>query len=318
MELPSFPGICERDIDLLLLEELWATPAFGAWLIDRCAADGEVLQRVTEVKKSVTQSSGESDLELTWQRNDGTFAKLLIENKVDAGFQRDQAARYHQRSQDYVANGICVSVWTVVLAPAAYFQADRGSYGFDAAVTYQELQEWYRSAALGKRAEYKVGMLDAAIRKATLGYNPIPDDAVSQFWRAYWDLSLSEAPELGMAQPDMKPAGSTWIYFAPDGLPSNVWLIHKLPRGSVELTIGGAGYRLGKSRMMLQAVLELGMTIDRAGKSISVRLNVPALNIAQDMNEQRDAAIAGMAAAKRLLSWAQTHAELLQVAAQPD
>lgn len=309
METPDIPGICERDIDLLLLEELWVMPEFAACLITHACC--EHLASVVAVKKSVTQSRGESDLEVTFSRTEGGQGRLLIENKVDASFQRDQAARYRQRADDYVRNGQCERAWTLVIAPAAYFGSAKENYGFDATLTYEQLKEWYVSAGLGARGAYKVGVLTAAIAKASLGYNPIQDDPVSRFWHDYWEVSVAEAPELGMSRPGPKPAGSNWIYFAPGGLPHGTWLLHKVSTGAIELSIGGTGERLGEVRAILQPILDAGMQVERTGKSSSVRVPVSPLNMAAPLSEQVAAARTCMTAAQQLLQWAVRNRGLL-------
>jgi hypothetical protein len=311
---PDIPGVCERDIDLLLLEELWANPAFRDWFISQSVTDA-VLGQLVEVKRSVTQSSGESDLELTWQQVDGSCSRLLIENKVDAGFQRDQAARYRQRAQDCVANGQCSRAWTVLVAPDAYYGSAPRPLGFDVTLTYEQVRDWFVHSRLDSRSTFKAGLLTAAINKASLGYNPIADDAVSRFWQQYWEMSVALAPELAMNRPGPKPAGSTWIYFAPAGLPSAVWLVHKFANGIVELNLGGAAKRLGDLRAVLGPALDSGMTVERTGKSASIRVQVPVLNAAQEIATQEADVRVGISAAVRVLAWARANRDAVEHAA---
>jgi hypothetical protein len=107
-----------------------------------------------------------------------------------------------------------------------------------------------------------------------------------------------------MKRPATKPAGSTWIYFAPTGLPPATWLVHKLSNGVVDLSLGGAGERIGELRDVLRPVLANGMVAERTGKSSSIRIAVPAINISRDFAEQREKVLSGMRGARRLLAWA--------------
>ncbi len=308
---PRISGVCERDIDLLLLEELWVNAVFRAWFIARATGSVADAMDLFKARRSVTQSSGESDIEVAWRGLDGADCRLLIENKVDAGFQRDQAARYRQRADDYVASGQCAVATTVLVAPAAYFGSVTASLGFDGTITYEQINEWFKNANLGPRGTYKASVLASAIEKSTLGYNPVADDAVGRFWRAYWEVSLAEAPQLAMPRPGGKVSGSSWIYFAPSGLPPDVWLVHKLNHGCVDLTFGGRGQQLGDLRILLNPVLESGMLLERTGKSSSVRILVPLVNIAREVSSQRVGVSAGLAAAARLLAWASANGESL-------
>ena len=70
-------------MDLLLLEEVWCSPAFRKWLISHCALTADV-DELVEVRRSVTQAIGESDLELVLGSTHGGVVRVLIENKVDA------------------------------------------------------------------------------------------------------------------------------------------------------------------------------------------------------------------------------------------
>jgi len=270
---------------------------------------------LVSVKKSVTQSSGESDLELTWERPDKSHAILLIENKVDAAFQRDQAIRYRERAAVYVASGRYSSAWTLLIAPSAYFGSDPSEHGFDSALRYETLQEWFGQESDDPRGLYRIGILQAAINKATKGYNPIEDDSITRFWHDYWLTCTELAPELGMAKPGPKPANSNWIKFAPGGLPRGMSITHKVMPGLVDLTFSGTGEQLGELSTLLRPILEAGMHVERTGKSSSVRLLVPALSMARSLDEQRDGVLEALEAAKRILAWTKQHRLELEAAA---
>jgi len=68
---PDIPGICERDTDLLLLEEVWCSRTFCKWLVPHCALTATDIDELVEVRRSVTQSNGESDLELVFGTTPG-------------------------------------------------------------------------------------------------------------------------------------------------------------------------------------------------------------------------------------------------------
>jgi len=223
--------------------------------------------------------------------------RVLIENKVDAGFQRDQAARYRERAKIYAAEADCLEATTLLIAPAVYLGDAGNALGFDAVLTYEEIRSWFTASPSDARATYKAAVLTAAINKATIGYNPIANDAVSSFWHAYWQFSGFNAPELSMKRPGGKPAGSTWIYFAPPNLPRETWLVHKLADGYVELTIGGAAGRIGEMQTKLQALLESRMIIERAGMSAAIRIPVPTINAGRLFTEQHEAVALGLAEA---------------------
>jgi hypothetical protein len=110
-------GVCERDLDLLLLEELYSSPAFRSFVSNTAGFPELAEESLTSVFRSVTHSSGESDLELYLELADGQRAVLLIENKIDASLQPAQAERYKQRAGACVASGDVDTARTLLVAP---------------------------------------------------------------------------------------------------------------------------------------------------------------------------------------------------------
>jgi hypothetical protein len=62
-EMP-IAGVCERDIDLLLLEEFIASVHFIQWFTEQINRVDAEIECLLSAQRSVTQSNGESDLEV--------------------------------------------------------------------------------------------------------------------------------------------------------------------------------------------------------------------------------------------------------------
>jgi hypothetical protein len=304
-------GVCERDLDLLLVEELIATSAFRAWLAAAAGLPPIAAHLAPVVKRSVTHSSGESDVEMHVQLADGLSAAVLIENKVDAALQPAQPERYTQRGASYVTDGKCSLVRTLIIAPERYFGSDGSRKGFDAALTYEEVDRWFADRSeLGDRAIYKRALISAAIEKATLGYQPIADRQMTAFWRSYHAWVQRDAPALNMPDPKGRPPGSTFIFFKPDRLPRSLLLVHKFAHGYVDLELAGWGERLSDLRQHVQPIAPVGWTLVRIGKSAALRTVVPALD-ATSPDSQEAEAVEGVRAAVQILSWLREHQETL-------
>lgn len=136
-------SVCERDIDLLVLEEFVSSSNFAEWFIGLIGLTGASGVSVTKVQRSATRFNGESDLEVTLNYR-GTY-RLLIENKISANLQPRQAERYRARGASYRKQGICQGIRTVLLAPEAYFGQPDDLKGFDAKVTYEAVLNWFRN-----------------------------------------------------------------------------------------------------------------------------------------------------------------------------
>jgi hypothetical protein len=307
-------GVVERDIDLLLLEEFLSSELFSRWFIEHALhppGPSNNLGQVRRAGRSVTQSMGESDLEIVFEAADGSRTYLLIENKVNAVFQPAQAERYHLRGRTYLERGDCIAVFTVLVAPARYFGSASTCQGFDGRLSYEALRDWFlEQHGMGPRRLYKAGFLAAAIEKAHYGYQAEADALVTTFWRAYWELAVTEAPELQMDMPPPKPAGAGFVRFRPAGIAAPVSLIHKLRHGCVDLQVTGWANRLAELHAVVAPYLEPDMQVVRAAKASAIRLRVPALDTGRSFVEQIEAVRTGQQAAQRLLGWFRDHPQL--------
>jgi len=297
-------GVSERDIDLLLLEEFIASNAFAQWFIETATNDAFEVETCLLAHQSVTQANGESDLEVTLQLRDQSRVLLLIEDKINASLQPEQAERYLARAQQYREEGRAHRAISILVAPSAYFGDETALKGFDHRLTYEQLRDWFETAPyLGERRRYKASLLTAAIDKATLGWSLDVDAAATAFWHRYWAFVSEHAPEMNMKRPDGVPSGSTFLEHSPRGLPRGVHLIHKM-RGHVDLELRGLGGHLGLVRQQLGDLIADDMRVEAAGKSAAIRLDVPRIAYGCDFETERDALDAAVLSAQRLLALA--------------
>jgi hypothetical protein len=291
-------GICERDIDLLLLEELVASADFRVWFLGKLGIRSDAT--LQQAERSVSAVSGESDLELTFRAGRETV-RVLVENKVDAPLQPDQAGRYHERALAYQKDGVCDRVVTAVIAPEVYFDAG-AKHGFDAFVNYEAVLSWFETAVgLGPRRTYKVAAMRQAIERGRQGWQMVPDVAATSFWRSYWELAEQVAPTLRMPKPAAKPATSSFIRFCPLSLPSDVTLYHKVPYGRVDLQFAGMGNKLTSIQKRFGRFLSPEMRVDRAAKSAAIRIGLDEIDMTAPFANSKRKVEQALAAALALL-----------------
>lgn len=295
------PDARERDIDLLLLEEFVASPHFSSWFLAQINVLGA--DSVIEARRSVRTDTGESDLEITFGSQAGRIL-VLIENKVDQSFQPTQPQRYAERAKRYESSSKYAQVVTVLIAPQSYF-GEGEDFGFDAIVSYEMVQEWFRAADLGKpRTDYKCSLLQTAIDRGRMGWQPVPHEAVSRFWQSYWQLAMTVAPQLSMPPPkEQVPGRSNFVFFRPAALPVDVRLKHKVGAGHVDLEFRGKGDQLA-DLYAREGGLPPGAKIKTAGKSAVVRCYVDPVDMTHEAFSERKETIAkGIGAAAILLEW---------------
>lgn len=299
----SVAGICERDIDLLLLEELHSSECFQSWFLKRIIGRSAVDQKFVSASYSVRQTLGESDLEAWFCDGDDRRICVLVENKINANPQPEQADRYKKRAVAYLEQHKASSAYTAIVAPQTYLNG-RSARGFDADLSYEEIGEWFSTAEnMGTRGQYKIALLTLAVEKGKIGYLPVEDRAVSEFWQEYWQCANEYAPELQMDRPRPKAAGSGFVHFRPHSLPPSVRFLHKLTDGFVDLESARMGKSISDLRQSYEAVLPTGARIERAHKSGVIRIDVPKLNANLAFPEQREAVSSGITSARKLLSW---------------
>lgn len=305
IERISIAGVSERDVDLLLLEEFQSSPSFRLWFQGLVLGrDARSLEFVS-ARRSVIYAAGETDLEVVFADAAGKKIRFLIENKVNAGFQARQAERYRETGNSHVLRDGGTAYHTVLIAPERYFGTDASTRGFDKRLTYETILQWFIQATeLGDRRRYKIALLQSAIEKGTLGYQPIEDAPVTDFWRAYWLMAKDHGRELEMVEPITKASRAGFIYFRPrEKLPRGFEICHKFKKGIVDLHIKGFGRRLNEVDHALRAHLRHDMRLAAAGISAAIRVEVPRLDPGRPFSDQQLQACAGLEAARGLLRW---------------
>jgi hypothetical protein len=147
--------VTERDVDLVLVEELRASSEFTALVIRRAlAGTGAPVERPpteTRVQHSLTRSgeaSGETDvaLRVKWGQES---ALVHIENKIDAPFQERQPERYAEEAARAVSDGEARYATTLLVAPGEYLEATEEGAKFDATLSYEEVSRHLSARAEG-------------------------------------------------------------------------------------------------------------------------------------------------------------------------
>lgn len=305
------PILCtpsERDLDLLLLEEAYVSDDFLDLLLSGIKNKKLQSAPIHSAHHSHVFYNGESDLELSWKISGVGWGRLLVENKINAALQPTQAKRYQERAEQYLKSGRCAVVATLLLAPREYLASLGEQHGFDGQLSYEKIAAWFEQRiAEGRRWEFKLALLRAAIDKPTKSEDSPRDPAATAFWKSYWQVCQERFPQLGMKRPDSAGTGSSWITFSPSGLMVALHLRHKLTRGHADLELGEMGASWATARSRLRPILPCGAEVFKAGQSAAVRMLVPELNFMRPFDTQANQAEAGMAAAAALLDWYNAH-----------
>jgi len=302
-DTPKLEAIAERDIDLLLMEEFESGSGFLEWFIAvtaRWPTDG---LETLGAWHSVSNEHGESDVLVLAHDPGGKRLALLIENKVDAPPQLEQAQRYERRGALGVEAGVWQQFATCIVAPQRYLGAAANASGYQTRVSYEDIAEWMRgNLPPGRRTEFKRHLILAAIEQQRRGYSPKLDAVVTRFFTDYWELAESLFPELHFSHSGPRPSGSTWAELRPPALPKGRSIMHKVMEGFVDLQFAGLGERVDELIRLNPLLLRDGVNFVRATKSAALRIQVPPMDVREDFAARRESAMTALKAALKLLT----------------
>jgi len=289
----------ERDVDLLLAEEFEVNEAFADAVIGHTRFAGRRL-RVIETSVSLATPAGESDLVVVLADSAGERVGLLIEDKIDAVFQPDQAKRYALRARDHQKEERFGEWQVLLLAPQAYLGRLRPEDGFPHTIAYESLAKILRKQG-DRRAIWRAEFLEKAADRRATAWRPTPDAATDAFWDAVWSLASSRYPRLEMSRPRFSK-DNDWLELRPGtfkGRPRRPYIQVKGAQGAVDLT-----FERSDPAWLAQAVaglLDSDMKVTAAGKSAVVRLEMRPFRVAEGFEQAEAAVTDALGAAERLL-----------------
>lgn len=274
MEL-AFAYLRERDIDILLVEELTVSPEFAAWFCEHVSPKLTGV-RVVGVTQSInTKYDGETDIQLVVDTDDGRAA-VLIENKIDARPQPNQALRYRTRGEAGLQAGRWGKFFTCLAATEKYIRGPYEASKFDTCVSYEAILNFFESHE-GARPAFKAAMLREAIEQNRREAEVETHEESTAFFQSYYDLVQEEAATLNPDVPRPRSAGSRWMVFRPESFPIGVTLRHKLPQGEVRLYIRARGDAVLNIASRLRPLLDSDMVVEWTAASVTVHIEAPPI-----------------------------------------
>lgn len=197
--IPTLTHATERDIDLLLVEELFASPEFVRWMFEQAGLPNEIESARVLHSKRRTRSRREIDIFVDVQAASGERAALLIENKLDATEQPDQAESYREEL-DAIADQFARRAMVIVCPSQYAAQHSEFVAKFDAVIPYETLSGYFGSrkqhGVEAVRMRFRRDLIDQAIGKARRGYAPVPNAVIGGFNAQYVALLAQLAPEI--------------------------------------------------------------------------------------------------------------------------
>jgi hypothetical protein len=282
-----FRKVRERDIDLLLLEQLCCSPEFVTWFFLQVTKRRPSSLHLLSAKHSVVGSLGQTDIEVVVADDSGREVVFLIENKVGRTKQPTQSERYEERRTTYSGRECHV----VLVAPSRYATTSFVK-GYESVVKLEDVFKWFQDNELDSiRKVFKIALLEQALV-------PIPPPGIGDFRKRYWSISQrDEYRDLKM------PEHGGNFHFHPEGLPPRVRLVHKVVRGRVEIVLKG---KRNEFLALKRAVAEIpghSFEVRAYPKSSAVSAQVSQLIREMNFDPQKEKVVEGLQEAVKLWEW---------------
>ena len=226
-------SIQERDIDLLLVEQLHVSTGFSAKIAERLGLAGAT---VDAVRHSVYREHGETDVLVIVNHQDRRLA-LMIEDKIGAQMQPDQCERYHLRGKALCDEGAVDSYLVILCAPAGYLAGVADSERWDYRVSLEDVADIVRKTAF-PGWEWREAVLFAAAsrqtraREADNRSNRAFDAIIAPLKHSYRAFVQRRYPQLKASKQEGRDRE---YYLGATGLPSGIFFKHAFFRGEVSL-----------------------------------------------------------------------------------
>lgn len=302
IDINFISSVTERDIDLLVLEELSVNVEFQDWFVTRTIGPKSFSELLGAWHSVSDVTLGETDIQFLYLSEEGQRIALLIENKISAPPQPEQGSRYKQRGEKGIAEGYWEEFCTVAIAPARYLASTQHSESYDQEISYEELLAFFSSRrSRDPRFAYRASLILEAVEQNRRGYQPKQDEHMTNFVAAYYETYNKSLPQLSMQEPKPRPAQSDWVVFTPKDYPKDIWLCHQLFPGKVKVMFTEGASRLEELGERYSSVLSGDIKLGPAGKSAAISICVPQIRpSAGGFEVHRESVAVAVAAVQRL------------------
>lgn len=320
--IPVRPSVLERDVDQVLERRLSNDAGFAERFIGLVTAQvGRDLPfDGLGVDAQMPHAGVRGSIDLVarlWHRSGQETGRLLIENKLDSGFTPDQPERYASSASALSTGGR--PAFAVLCAPEGYLSRSRHTSPFHARVSYEQIAGWLDGEDRS--------LLQAAIMRFQMPYEPDPVPAVGEFFDGYEQLAKQYAPDLVIKRnpnsAGARPEASRTIYFDTarslpryEFLPTLRFSHQCWDSGSASPSVkimfaDWAEHETCLRRIAMDDLANTRLYLRKAGRSLGLVHDTPRLDNKRPVSEQIQAVIAGLRGASTLRAWMFANSEVL-------
>ena len=285
----KFKDVTEKDMDMLILEELVAEQSFANLFLQQVNKSGAEVISVEHSKSDV--ELGESDITVIVEWH-GKRHALLIEDKIDAVAMENQCDRYFKRGDKAVTAGEYEGYDVFIIAPKKYLEENEEALKYPSQVSYEECFEYFAEKG-DNRSLFKMQQIEMAIENQKHGYQVKENIAVTRFWNGYIDYQEKYFAQLGLvSSKGAKGSNATWAHYKIKGWSIPHQMFHKMEKGCVDLTFYGAKKKVDILEKELEKYIpdwkQKSITVECTGSSACLRTKVSRIDVLQPIDDQME------------------------------
>lgn len=322
----------ERDLDNFLVEELYASARFRAWLLAQLEATFvPPIDAVIRVGKSPQrlQDNRQTDVQLGWfTPSEDLLACVLIESKVTADFQPGQAESYAKELYAWREALGPQSACAVLIAPGDRLSVLAGRELFDHCLAIEDIVSFLRGRLVSeagdeeflRRIESRCQLLESLIGKRHGSvWSPITLAEKREFSDYYSRLAAEILPSLSV-RPSSDGPSATTKFFTGAKLPSDFPLVrikHEFGRRGEPKY---ANLQFDGCAELLPALADISLgdpaqfSVIASGRSLFVRQTTPGIDPTAPFGPQRQLVADGLKAVRDLVAWLETNSAAIALA----
>lgn len=276
----TFESVSERDIDLLIMRHFaCGDRALIDVFMNKVDLEWHEGIRIESVKHSVMTSDGESDVEVVLFDGTARIA-FLIEDKINAVAQPEQAGRYVTRAEKAKEKGMYDEYHIFIVAPQKYLDGNEEAAKYDNKVSYEELRVKIQDP-------FDRALLDKALDESKHGYVPIEDRRVTEFWDKLYDYVDGRFPGTFRIQGkkgQSRGTSATWITINSG---KGTCIRIKAEKGYVDLEIAGHADKFQQFCDSNREIIDgRRLYVRTASKSLAIRKYIDPIDFLGSFEEQ--------------------------------
>ena len=258
--------VLERDMDLLIINNFINNKLLKL-LLDKLDLKG---YKTIDIEHSYVDANlGESDITVIIEKDNYKIG-LLIEDKINAPAMDLQPERYIKRGEQGLNNKYN-EFRTIIVAPEQYLNTNENIKKYQYQISYEEILDNLSDDLYAKT------LITKALEEKEQRYIIIENKNVTKFWKDYYDFVKLNYPTIKVHEIN-GPRGTNakWPEFQTNY--KQVKIIHKSDKGYMDLTFDKMENHIDIFNKYINNINQ-DLNIVKTGKSLSIRLDVPTIDL---------------------------------------